>query len=176
MIDEDVFKEAPELNKVRQNCKGCALGSNIYLYWSQFQELGKHEIEFMNAKSYLDNEPAEWQIVELQTGRPIPCSRTLFVPWSSNEILILGGSDFDLNRVPAQVFNTEIMQINAISEKGISEFDAPDNNVRSLYAGSVSAFVTQIVKNKGPVLGCASFNEKLENFAFFKINESAKRK
>ena len=100
-IKKDQWSYAPTCNIWRLGHSAVQLGKMIYIVCGTEKTMRQHpirkfnqnpNIEILNAQAYINNEPANWELLNVEVKGFEERIFALVAPLSSNEILIMGGS------------------------------------------------------------------------------------
>ena len=91
-IENDEWNLAPNLNKKRAAHSSCSLENSIFVFCGATQAY-MMSIEMLDAEGFINGEPVEWQLVQLNEGSLSPRENPLVASLSDTELLILGGFD-----------------------------------------------------------------------------------
>ena len=91
-IGKDQWSAGPPMNQARKNHAMCALGKYIYVFSGAAGAAFLDSIERLDASAVVAGRAAKWENVRLEAGNSLPArGLPLVAPWSSDEIIYLGG-------------------------------------------------------------------------------------
>ena len=154
-IGQDKWVAGPAMNQARKNHAMCVLGNYIYVFSGVNNAGFLNSIERLDASAVVSGRSARWEIVKLSAGNTIPARGVpLVAPWSSNEVIYLGGIDAGICKGDGHVINFETGTVKKCFDSAF-KFTGDGNQVQQERMGKVIGLV-QDDKN---VINLISYSE-----------------
>ena len=95
-VTDDIWSEAPSLNRKRCSHSSCALDSRVYVFGGQALNKGKdwvnlNSIEWLDAARWFEGHQTQWFLIRPAKALIKARATSLFCAISSSELLIMGG-------------------------------------------------------------------------------------